>query len=104
MCIELLRRELNLSGLQQRLRDADQTWIEQFIQKNGLSDLFDALGQKGFSAGGTVDCSSELIECVACVKALMSNELGLEFIIEQPGQYVKKLAQGRHLLAITIQS
>ena len=96
LCITLMERRLNFSGLKHRLRTADQVWIEQFLAIGGLSAIFDALealGQKGFNS--IADALRQL-ECVGCVKAVMNNRFGLEFIILQPGEgFVKKLAQGK---------
>jgi hypothetical protein len=95
LCITLMERRLNFSGLKHRLRTADQAWMEQFLAIGGLSAIFDALealGQRGFSS--IADALRQL-ECVGCVKAVMNNQFGLEFIIAQPGEgFVKKLAQG----------
>ena len=99
LCITLMERRLNFSGLKHRLRTADQAWMEQFLAIGGLSAIFDALealGQRGFSS--IADALKQL-ECVGCVKAVMNNQFGLEFIIAQPGEgFVKKLAQGKQLL------
>ena len=95
LCITLMDRGLNFRGLMNRLKTADQQWMEQFLSLGGLSSIFDALealGRLGFSS--IADALKQL-ECVACVKAVMNNKFGLEFIIAQPGEgFVKKLAEG----------
>ena len=95
LCITLMERGLNFTGLKHRILSADQQWIEQFLAIGGLSALFtalEALGQRGFSS---IADALRLLECVACVKAIMNNRFGLEFIIASPGEgFVKKLAQG----------
>ena len=97
LCISLMERGLNFSGLKHRLRTADQVWMEQFLAIGGLSAIFnalEALGQRGFNS--IADALRQL-DCVGCVKAVMNNQFGLEFIISQPGEgFVKKLAQGTH--------
>ena len=102
LCITLMERGLNFSGLKHRLRTADQAWMEQFLAIGGLSAIFDALealGQRGFNS--IADALRQL-ECVGCVKAVMNNRFGLEFIISQPGEgFVKKLAQGINFIAST---
>ena len=74
----------------------DEKWLEQFLALGGLSALFDALeslGRKGFSS---ITDALRQLECVACVKAVMNNELGLVFIIQSHAQnFVQKLAQGK---------
>ena len=95
LCITLMEKRLNFNGLKNRLKKADQSWMEQFLAIGGLSAIFDALqalGQRGFSS--IADALRQL-ECVGCIKAVMNNRFGLEFIIQQPGEgFVKKLAQG----------
>ena len=95
LCITLLERGLNFTGLKNRLRAADQGWMEQFITLGGITALFDALealGRRGFSS---ITDALRQLECVACVKAVMNNRFGLEFIIETTGEaFVRKLAEG----------
>ena len=100
LCITLLERGLNLSGLKYRLKTADQSWIEHFITVGGIPALFDALeamGKKGFSS--IMDAIRQL-ECVGCVRAVMNNRFGLEFIIEARGESsVKRLTDGKRVCA-----
>lgn len=95
LCITLMDRGLNFRGLMHRLKTADQQWMEQFLALGGLTAIFDALealARLGFSS--IADALKQL-ECVACVKAVMNNKFGLEFIIAQPGEgFVRKLAEG----------
>lgn len=97
LCITLFQRGLNFSGLKQRLLAADQPWMEEFLASGGLTSIFDsleALGKKGFVS---ITDALRQLECVACVKAVMNNRFGLEFIIHTPGErFVHKLAQGQH--------
>ncbi len=95
LCITWLERGLNFTGLKHRIRCADQQWVEQFLAIGGMSAIFTALevlGQRGFSS---LTDALRLLECVGCIKAIMNNRFGLEFIIASPGEgFVKKLAQG----------
>jgi hypothetical protein len=94
LCITLLERGLNFTGLKARLKAADQAWIEHFISVGGIAALFDALealGKKGFSS--IVDAIRQL-ECVGCVRAVMNNRFGLEFMVEASGDtFVRKLTE-----------
>ena len=95
LCISLFQRGLNISGLKQRLRNADQQWMESFLEHGGLSAIFDALqslGEKGFSS--LTDALRQL-DCVACIKAVMNSAVGLNFIIHYPEKkYLRKLSEG----------
>ena len=103
LCITLMSRRLNFTGLKHRLIGADQQWMERYLAAGGLSALFDALealGRKGFSS--IADALRQL-ECVGCVKAIMNNRFGLEFIIATPGErFVHKLAQGKSLPCVVL--
>eukprot|EP00731_Ephydatia_muelleri_P007966 Em0004g304a len=94
LCIAVISRALNFTGLKHRLKSVDGKWLEQFLSLGGLSALFDALeslGRKGFSS---ISDALRQLECVGCVKAVMNNEIGLTFIIESQAQnFVQKLAQ-----------
>ena len=95
LVITLMDRGLNFRGLTNRLKAADQQWMEQFLSLGGLTAIFDALETMGRAGFSSIADALKQLECVACVKAVMNNKFGLEFIIVQPGQgYVKKLAQG----------
>ena len=103
LCITLMDRGLNFRGLMNRLKTADQQWMEQFLSLGGLTAIFDALealGRLGFSS--IADALKQL-ECVSCIKAVMNNKFGLEFIIAQPGEgFIKKLTEGAFLLSYII--
>ncbi len=98
LCITLLERGLNFSGLRRRILQADQPWMEEFLASGGLTAIFDSLdtlGRRGFTS--LADALKQL-DCVGCVKATMNNRFGLEFIIHTPEQnFVRKLAQGKLL-------
>lgn len=103
LCITLMDRGLNFRGLMNRLKTANQQWMEQFLSQGGLTAIFDALealGRLGFSS--IVDALKQL-ECVSCIKAVMNNKFGLEFIIAQPGEgFIKKLTEGAFLSSYII--
>ncbi len=101
LCITLLERGLNFSGLRRRILQADQPWVEEFLALGGLTAIFDSLdtlGQKGFT---NLAEALRQLDCVGCVKATMNNRFGLEFIIHTPEQnFVRKLAQGKVLSCV----
>lgn len=96
LCITLVSRGLNFRGLMRRLHTADENWMEQFLTHGGLSSIFNALEilcSKGFFS---ITDALRQLDCVNCIKAVMNNRFGLEFLIALPGEgFVKKLAQGK---------
>lgn len=101
LCITLLHRGQHFSSLKNRLRKADQEWMEGFLEQGGLSAIFDSLqilAEKGFSS--LTDALRQL-DCVACIKAVMNSQVGLDFIIHYPEQkYVRKLSEGMYKIII----
>ena len=101
LCITLVSKGLNFRGLMQRLRSADQSWMEQFLTLGGMSAIFDAMDtlcSKGFSS---ISDALRQIDCVNCIKSVMNNRFGLEFMIALPSEgFIKKLAQGRNMEGI----
>lgn len=95
LCITLLSRGLNFAGVKNRLRSADEAWIESFLEHGGLTAIFDALevlGEKGFSS--LADALKQL-DCAACIKAVMNSQVGMDFIIQYPDKkYAHKLSEG----------
>lgn len=104
LCVTLLHRGLNFSGLKGRLRSADQQWMEAFLEHGGLSAIFDAmeaLGSRGFSS---MSDALRQLDCVACVKAVMNSTFGLDFIIHYPEKkYVRKLSEGELTRLLVLQ-
>ncbi len=95
LCISLFQRGLNISGLKQQLQHADQEWMESFLEHGGLSSIFEALdvlGERGFNS---LKDALRQLNCVACIKAVMNSEVGLNFIIHYPDmKYMRKLSEG----------
>ncbi len=103
LCISLFQRGSNISGLKKRLEKADQEWMESFLEHGGLSSIFDALavlGERGFSS--LEDALRQLL-CVACIKAVMNSEVGLNFIIHYPDmKYLRKLSEGANETSMSL--
>ena len=89
LCSDFLKQDFDLRGLQQVFKDADRTWIEEFLQNGGLSNLLITLDKKG-------DCLNNLQECVACIKLVLNHKLGVKALFEQPyeDQSIRKLVDG----------
>jgi hypothetical protein len=93
LCITLFQRGLNFSSLKTRLKTADQKWMEGFLEQGGLSAIFDALQALADKVSTIADALRQL-DCVACIKAVMNSQVGLDFIINFPEQkYVRKLSE-----------
>lgn len=83
LCIQYFQRGLNYRGLKNRLKTADQEWIEDFLERDGLTAIFDALTGLGKRGISSVTDALDQLHCVAAVKEVMNRPAGLEYVIEE---------------------
>lgn len=83
LCIQYFHRGLNYRGLKNRLKTADQEWIEEFLEQDGLTAIFDALTGLGKRGISSVTDALDQLHCVAAVKEVMNRPAGLEYVIEE---------------------
>ena len=94
-CVQEFYKCRNLGGLQKVLQNADQKWMEGFIELGGLGAILNCLAALG---GEQVDSASDdvpRLECVGCLKAVMNSRYGLECVIRNggaEGSFVSKIA------------
>jgi len=84
--------------LRKILREADQSWTEQFLHHGGLKAIFAALSilrKKEVKTGAKDDVVSMLqCEAVECLKASMNSGYGLEYVISSSERFVDSLVLG----------
>ena len=89
---------LNFHGLKKRIISADEEWIKEFLLQDGLEILFKALatlGTKGFDTSTAIMDAVQQLECIGCIKAIMSRSCGMEHILMNGEDFVKKLIEGK---------
>ena len=94
LCLTLFKTSLNFTGLEHRIKSADQKWIEEFLEQGGLEMVFDALtalSNKGLS--NLLDVVKQL-ECVRCIKSIMNHPFGIEYVIVTGDRFVSRLVKG----------
>lgn len=96
LCIKFLR---NLSlktytSLTEKLKKCSRKWLTEFLMFGGLTTLFEVL-QK-LSERDLVKFSDAYLqlECVRCIKTVMNNVAGLEFIISRDSTLTTQLVIG----------
>ena len=97
LCIALFKSTLNFHGLKKRITSADKKWIEEFLDQEGLETLFDALatlGMKGFNTSTALMDAVQQLECIKCIKTIMSRSCGMEHILTNGEKFVKRLIEG----------
>ena len=101
LCCTLFRKGLNISGLTKRLRIADETWIEEFLELGGLDDIFFALNS--FSGRSFMDMKDVVTQlmCVQAVGEIMNKEIGLRYMVHENGKkHIKELVLGELIMRI----
>lgn len=94
LTLSLFKNSLNYIGLKNRIKTADEKWIEEFLEQGGLDTIVEtlsALSRKGFCS--LMDAVQQL-ECVRCIKAIMNRPFGIEYVIMTGDKFVNKLVKG----------
>ena len=86
LCILYFQRGLNYRGLKNRLKSADHEWIEDFLDRDGLVVIFNALSGLGKRGISSMTEALDQLHCVAAVKEVMNRPAGLEYVIEGAGR------------------
>ena len=99
LCIKLFKESdnLNFHGLKKRITSADEEWIKEFLQQDGLEILFKALatlGMKGFKKSTAILDAVQQLECISCIKTIMGRSCGMEHILMNGEDFVKRLIEG----------
>ena len=97
LCIALFKSTLNFHGLKKRITSADKKWTEEFLEQEGLETLFDALATlsiKGFNTSTALMDAVQQLECINCIKTIMSRSCGMEHILTNGEKFVKRLIEG----------
>ena len=82
------------SSLITKLESCSKEWLTEFLDLGGLSSLFEVLEK--LSERGLAKFSDAFLqlECVRCIKAVMNNVTGLEFMANDTS-LTRHLATGR---------
>ena len=81
------------TDLKRKLANSSKEWILQFLEINGLGILLETLGRLSEKKSPCFVDTFLQLECVACVKAVMNSQSGLDYIIENP-DFTRKFASG----------
>lgn len=97
LCVTLFQRGLKFSGMKHRLRSADQNWMESFLEQGGLLAIFEALQTLGDTTVDSLTSAMKQLDCVACIRAVLNSQVGLNFIIHYPdSKLILKLSEGEY--------
>ncbi|KAH9373940.1 hypothetical protein HPB48_001116 [Haemaphysalis longicornis] len=99
-CVKLLAGNTDLTRLtivKRELAHASSSWMNRFLELDGLEALFRALDT--YSAQTSFQDAVLQLHCVECLRALMNGRTGLDHIVGQP-RYTRKLAEGESYAAV----
>lgn len=93
LIIQFCRHSLGSFGkLKTKLSNCDSDWIEGFLDHNGLLFIFECLEALSKSGLGHFLDAVKQLECISCLRAVMNNRSGLEYIIKSD-QFQKVFAE-----------
>lgn len=78
---------------QKLLYRSDATWMQEFLERQGLEALFESL-QRLSQKTTTLQGAVILINCVECLRAVMNCPTGLNHIVEHH-QYTRRILEGQ---------
>ena len=89
--IPSLKTYASLNG---KLRNCSKEWLTEFLELGGLTSLFEVLGK--LSDRGLAKFSDAFLqlECVRCIKVVMNNVTGLDFMSKDPS-LTRQLVTGK---------
>ena len=94
-CAHELYRCHNLHEVKRILRQADQEWMEAFLECGGLVAIFEALSALGRASVSTLADVMPQLQCIECLKAVMTSDYGLEYMVSSRCEkYIEKLVLG----------
>ena len=82
--------------LKRKLTHCDSSWMLRFLELDGLGILYAALRKLTERGHLSIAHAYAQVECVACFKAVMNSQAGLDYIIDDT-EFIRKLATGKDL-------
>ena len=79
--------------LKRQLTQCDSKWILRFLELDGLGILYSALQKLTEKSFLSIAHAYAQVECVACFRAVMNSQAGLDYIIDDT-EFIRKLATG----------
>ncbi|XP_023930367.1 inverted formin-2 [Lingula anatina] len=94
ICVSLLRipSMQTYSALKKKLKNATLDWVQGFLDNDGLEVLLDCVDSIGNRRVTQLADALMLLECVACIKAVMNSKRGLDYIVKHK-EHTRKLVK-----------
>lgn len=82
------------NALKRKIKKCDREWIQGLLDSGGLDSLLDCVDSLGSKRVSQLSDALLLLECVACIKAMMNSRCGLDYLIQHK-DYTRKLIKGK---------
>ncbi|KAL4230347.1 Inverted formin-2 [Mactra antiquata] len=90
-------------ALRSKLDSCSDKWLQEFLHRDGLDSLLDALYQ--MSSKGFV-CFSDAIlqmDCLSCIRCILNTSFGLDYFINND-LYTRKLTMGKYFIYMNVEA
>ena len=86
LCIRLLNTPSirNFFGLKTKFNNSSKDWLEEFVSRDGMCVLFNALERLGRRGQTSFFDTLLQLECVNCIKVVLNSKAGLDSMTENP--------------------
>eukprot|EP00026_Physarum_polycephalum_P007810 Phypoly_transcript_07878.p1 GENE.Phypoly_transcript_07878~~Phypoly_transcript_07878.p1 ORF type:complete len:323 (+),score=19.87 Phypoly_transcript_07878:53-1021(+) len=85
------QREKHLASLKVILTGKELSWAIVFLDLHGLECILDILEDSVRATTKTAQRATEILDCMACIKALLNSQIGMAKCMERP-QFTKAVA------------
>ncbi|XP_064607784.1 inverted formin-2-like isoform X2 [Liolophura sinensis] len=94
ICVGLLKLPSmsTYSALKKKMKSADGTWVEGFLEAGGLNALLEYVDMIGSKRVNQLSEALLLLECVACIKCVLNTKLGVDYLVNHE-DYTTKLVK-----------
>ena len=87
--------------LKSRIESSAPSWLQQFLELDGLGSLISTVEQLSRSTAGSDGSFSGAIlqlDCLSCVKALLNTTIGMTYFLQHQN-YTRKLVMGEYIIS-----
>lgn len=97
LSIQLLRIPSlpNYAGFRKLVENAKPTWMEEFLERDGLACLFDRLEK--LSASYSISNALFQLEVAYAIRAVLNSKIGIEYLLAHR-QFTRQLINGKTFL------
>ncbi|XP_064637575.1 inverted formin-2-like isoform X2 [Lineus longissimus] len=83
VCVSLLRipSVKTLSAMRKKISEGGEDWLKRFLEAGGIEVLLELVDTMGTRRVTNLSDAMLMLECVACIRAVMNSKQGLDYVI-----------------------